>query len=108
MKALIIPFIRAADEAAPARAAGELPADQQGVIRNALVDYQKPEHLLHALSLSLPKGEGRGEEGLLETIRDVLKYSVNTWDQGFLDKLYSSTNAVGPSSSIHYATFWAL
>jgi hypothetical protein len=23
-----------------------------------------------------------------------LKYSVNTWDQGFLDKLYASTNAV--------------
>lgn len=28
-------------------------------------------------------------------ISQILNYSVNTWDQGFMDKLYSSTNAVG-------------
>jgi len=38
--------------------------------------------------------EGKGKEGLLQTVEQVLKYSVNTWDQGFLDKLYASTNAV--------------
>jgi len=27
-------------------------------------------------------------------VETILKYSVNTWDQGFLDKLYASTNAV--------------
>ena len=37
---------------------------------------------------------GHGKDGLLSTVERVLKYSVNTWDQGFLDKLYSSTNAV--------------
>ena len=46
------------------------------------------------LALSLPEKDGRGRDGLLETIQQVLKYSVNTWDQGFLDKLYASTNAV--------------
>jgi glutamate decarboxylase len=36
----------------------------------------------------------------MHVIEDVLKYSVNTWDQGFLDKLYSSTNAVGVVSEL--------
>lgn len=27
-------------------------------------------------------------------VERVLRYSVNTWDQGFMDKLYASTNAV--------------
>lgn len=45
------------------------------------------------MKLSLP-GQGQGKEGLLEAIQQVLQYSVNTWDQGFLDKLYASTNAV--------------
>lgn len=45
------------------------------------------------MNFDLP-GDGKGKEGLLETVEQVLKYSVNTWDQGFLDKLYASTNAV--------------
>jgi glutamate decarboxylase len=45
------------------------------------------------MNFELP-GNGRGKEGLLTTIEQLLKYSVNTWDQGFLDKLYASTNAV--------------
>lgn len=46
------------------------------------------------LALSLPEGEGRGETGLIQAMQDVLKHSVNTWDQGFMDKLYASTNPV--------------
>lgn len=94
VKALILPHIRSADEAVPSRAAGELLPNSQGVVENALVNAHRPEDLVKKLALSLPKGEGRGEEGLLETIQDVLKYSVNTWDQGFMDKLYASTNPV--------------
>lgn len=45
------------------------------------------------MNFELP-GNGKGKDGLLETVEQVLKYSVNTWDQGFLDKLYASTNAV--------------
>jgi hypothetical protein len=45
------------------------------------------------MKFELP-GNGKGKEGLLATVEQLLKYSVNTWDQGFLDKLYSSTNAV--------------
>lgn len=46
------------------------------------------------MNFDLPEN-GKGKEGLLETVEQVLKYSVNTWDQGFMDKLYASTNAVG-------------
>ncbi|KAF2129784.1 glutamate decarboxylase-like protein 1 [Dothidotthia symphoricarpi CBS 119687] len=34
----------------------------------------------------------------------IFKYSVNTWDQGFMDKLYASTNAVGLVSELVLAT----
>ncbi|AEO59915.1 hypothetical protein MYCTH_2308594 [Thermothelomyces thermophilus ATCC 42464] len=100
VKALIVPFVREADEAVPSRAAGELLPDSQGVVQNALVKTRRPEDLVKELALNLPKGEGLGEEGLLQTMRDVLKYSVNTWDQGFMDKLYASTNPVGVASEL--------
>lgn len=61
---------------------------------------RRPEELVKQLAFSLPEGEGRGEDGLLETIRNVLGFSVNTWDQGFMDKLYASTNAVGVVSEL--------
>ncbi|KAK4178510.1 putative glutamate decarboxylase [Triangularia setosa] len=100
VKSLIIPFIQAADDAVPSRAAGELLPNKNGVVHNALVESKRPEELVKELALSLPQGEGRGEEGLLQTIQDVLKHSVNTWDQGFMDKLYASTNPVGVISEL--------
>ncbi len=100
VKEVIVPFIRAADEAAPLKSTGQLVPNSQGVTRNVLVRSRKPDELVKELSLSLPDGEGRGEDGLLRTIRDVLEHSVNTWDQGFLDKLYASTNAVGVVSEL--------
>ena len=61
--------------------------------RTSLVEHHWPEKLVNLMKFELP-GNGKGKEGLLATVEQVLKYSVNTWDQGFLDKLYSSTNAV--------------
>lgn len=29
------------------------------------------------------KEAGRGKEGILEVVEKVLRFSVNTWDQGF-------------------------
>ncbi|KAI1126999.1 glutamate decarboxylase [Nemania abortiva] len=95
VKSLIVPYIRAADDAAPLRAQGHI-----GSSSNVLVESYRREDLVKRLQLSLPEGEGRGKDGLLDTIQDVLRYSVNTWDQGFLDKLYSSTNAVGVISDM--------
>ncbi|KAI0538537.1 glutamate decarboxylase [Xylaria digitata] len=98
VKSLIVPYIRAADEAAVFRAQGHVGEDPSS--RNVLVESYRPEDLVKRLQFSLPEGQGRGKDGLLDTIQDVLKYSVNTWDQGFLDKLYSSTNAVGVVSDL--------
>jgi len=101
VKALIVPFIRAADDAAPSRATGQLDINADGVAaRNVLVESRRPEELVKLLKFSLPDSEGMGEEGLLKTIQDVLEHSVNTWDQGFMDKLYASTNAVGVVSEL--------
>jgi glutamate decarboxylase len=86
----LIPFIKAADDAVLERAVGGNATSQS----SALVDFYPPITLVERLAFSLPEGEGRGRDGLLDTIQNLLKYSVNTWDQGFLDKLYASTNAV--------------
>jgi glutamate decarboxylase len=82
------------DEAALTGAKSSTSAATNGQAQNLLVDSYKPEALIKQLAFSLPEKEGRGRGGLLDTIQNILKYSVNTWDQGFLDKLYSSTNAV--------------
>ncbi|KAI0475585.1 pyridoxal phosphate-dependent transferase [Xylariaceae sp. FL0804] len=99
VKSLIIPYIRDADNAATSRAEGRIVADAEGSARNVLVDAHEPEDLVKRLGLAMPE-DGTGKDGLLAVIRDVLRYSVNTWDQGFLDKLYSSTNAVGVASEL--------
>lgn len=59
-----------------------------------------PDELVKRLAFSLPAKNGLGREGLLETIQQLLRYSVNTWDQGFLDKLYASNTAVGVISEL--------
>ncbi|KAM7207989.1 glutamate decarboxylase 1 [Naviculisporaceae sp. PSN 640] len=100
VKALVVPFVQAADDAVPSRAAGTLLPNDQGVARNVLVEPRSPQELIKQLGFSLPAGEGYGEKGLLQTIQRILEHSVNTWDQGFLDKLYASTNAVGVASEL--------
>ncbi|KAG6018428.1 hypothetical protein E4U41_003898 [Claviceps citrina] len=96
---LIVPFVKAADDAAADRQSGRLPLDAAGNPRNVLVERIRPEELVTRLNLVLP-AEGQGREGLLQGIADVLRYSVNTWDQGFMDKLYASNNPVGVISDI--------
>lgn len=94
IKDLIIPYVRSADKAALAKPSGHI----QG--SNVLVEPHSPKALLDILNFSLPAGPGRGKDGLMHTIQDVLQYSVNTWDQGFMDKLTASTNPVGVISEI--------
>ncbi|KAK5625635.1 hypothetical protein RRF57_001351 [Xylaria bambusicola] len=98
VKSLIVPYVRAADEAATLRAQGH--PGKGPSAQNVLVESHRPDDLVKRMQFSLPEGQGRGKDGLLDAIQNVLKYSVNTWDQGFLDKLYSSTNAVGVVSDM--------
>jgi glutamate decarboxylase len=94
VQSLIIPFIRSADEDASSKITGHGLAIPGGGPRTSLVEQHKPEKLQRLLAFNLPKGEGKGKDGLLSVVERLLQYSVNTWDQGFLDKLYASTNAV--------------
>lgn len=91
---LIIPYVEKADERS-SRTADEL--DQAALTR--LEQNRQPASLAVKLQLYTPK-EGTGKLGLLSAIQGVLEGSVNTWDQGFMDKLYASTNPVGVISEL--------
>jgi glutamate decarboxylase len=84
LQKLIHPFIQSADTSITSITNGHL---------NPLLEYHNPKDLSSLLALELPE-TGIGKEGFLQIVATILKYSVNTWDRGFLDKLYSSTNAV--------------
>ncbi len=96
---LLIPFIRSADEDATAKHTGHGLQIGGGGPRTVLVEHHKPQKLAQLLDLQLPD-VGLGKDGLLESLKQILQYSVNTWDQGFLDKLYTSTDAVGVASEL--------
>ncbi|OAX84247.1 hypothetical protein ACJ72_01387 [Emergomyces africanus] len=66
---------------------------------SALVQPMRPEELQAALNLQIPSS-GEGQNGFLRILDQVLQYSVNTWHQGFLDKLYASTNAPGVAAEL--------
>ncbi|KAL4991390.1 hypothetical protein BDW68DRAFT_185086 [Aspergillus falconensis] len=103
---LLIPFIRSADEDTlgpkvqqnGVNKSNRTNADHT-LVGTSLVDYKKPEELQDILQLNLPE-QGTGQDGLINVLRKVLRYSVNTWHQGFLDKLYASTNAPGVASEL--------
>ncbi|PSN62520.1 glutamate decarboxylase-like protein 1 [Corynespora cassiicola Philippines] len=99
IQSLIIPFIRSADEDAKTKHTGHGLAVPDGGPRTTLVEHHPPQKLQQILNLGIPEGRG-GKEGLVEIVDKVLKYSVNTWDQGFMDKLYGATNAVGLVSEL--------
>lgn len=85
----------------PTKVTGQSHTTVPGQPDNGLVDtFPSPQALAKCLEFSLPEAEGRGKDGLLDVVARVLRYSVNTWDQGFLDKLYASTNAVGVVSEM--------
>ncbi|KAM4056613.1 pyridoxal-dependent decarboxylase conserved domain-containing protein [Hirsutella rhossiliensis] len=99
LRQLIVPYVRSADDAAAHRATGTLPHDAEGRPQNVLVRLCPPDDLAAKLGLTLPD-QGQGKDGLLDVVRSVLEHSVNTWDQGFLDKLYSSNTPVGVISDV--------
>ncbi|PSR97767.1 pyridoxal phosphate-dependent decarboxylase [Coniella lustricola] len=102
VKTLIIPFIKCADDNVPVRATG----GSRNAASNALIqgDLLPPSTLYAHLSALLPTDQGTGKDGLLHAVADILRYSVNTWDQGFLDKLYSAPSPVGLVAELLLAT----
>lgn len=93
VQSLIIPFVASADSSAADRASA-LPLPETTPV--APVD---PTSLTSALALELPV-TGSRTAGVLALITRILSNSVNTWDQGYLDKLCASTDAVGLASEL--------
>lgn len=99
MKDLITLFIRAADQDALTQPEGHGLQVPGGGPRSVLLEHHPPEKLRSLLDFSLPQS-GTGRDGLLTAAKSILQYSVNTWDQGFLDKLYSATTPVGLAADL--------
>ncbi|KAL9600984.1 MAG: hypothetical protein Q9219_002806 [cf. Caloplaca sp. 3 TL-2023] len=96
---LLIPFIHAADEDAPAKETGHGLSTEGGGPRTALVEYHKPQKLAQLLDPQIPE-TGLGQAGFVQLTEKILQYSVNTWDQGFMQKLYASTDAPGVAAEL--------
>lgn len=61
--------------------------------------YTDPVVLSKELNVKFDE-KGEGYKGLFKDVDLLLKNSVVTWNQGFLDKLYASTNPVGIASDM--------
>ncbi|CAK7273558.1 Glutamate decarboxylase 2 [Sporothrix epigloea] len=102
VKDLAVQYVQDADGAFDERAQGG-PAVTHSAdlpVRTALVEPLTPQQLIPRLDLQLPQGEGGGRAAMLALVQRVLQLSVNTWDQGFLDKLYASTTPVGVAAEL--------
>lgn len=82
----MIPFVREAD---PTFANAHIARGQR------LINHPLPRRdLVDHLALTFGNSPA-GKDGALALISQLLDHSVNTWNQGFMDKLYSGTNPVG-------------
>ncbi|KAI8870058.1 PLP-dependent transferase [Ramicandelaber brevisporus] len=59
-----------------------------------VVEYHPPAELESLMDLAL-EADGCGPDGITETIKEALKYSVRCWNPRFMDKLYATTNPIG-------------
>ncbi|KAM0798697.1 putative glutamate decarboxylase [Usnea florida] len=100
---LLIPFIRSADEDASTKKTGHGLSIEGGGPRTALVEHHKPQKLSQLMHLDLPQ-TGLAQEGFLKQVEQIMQYSVNTWDRGFMSKLYASTDAPGIAAELILAT----
>lgn len=65
---------------------------------DSLGSYHEPQKLKQIFTSEaeiFQNGVGSDHTQLFKHIDNVLKYSVNTWSAGFLDKLYASNNPIG-------------
>lgn len=77
--------------------AGEKTASQ--LEKTHITGLLPPEQVLGELGLDLREDSG-GRYALLSFVDRLLRLSVNTWHQGFMDKLPATTNAVGVASEL--------
>lgn len=81
-KAQFLPWIAAADNA-----------------DSKVLEHYSAGELQSKLGLNCPE-EPCGKEKLLNILSTTLRYSANTWNPGFMDKLFASTNPIGVISEL--------
>lgn len=67
--------------------------------QSSILEYHEPRDLAKILDLHAPERAG-GSEAFIENVQSLFKFSVNTWHQGFLQKLYGSTDAPGVAAEL--------
>lgn len=67
---------------------------------NTLGNYVPPKELKQYLKPFENLQDSITKDELSDLIDNILKYSVNTWNPGFLDKLYASNNPIGVISDL--------
>ena len=65
----------------------------------ALVEQHTPRKLAQLMNVDLPE-VSLAQAGFLKQVENILQYSVNTWDRGFMSKLYGSTDAPGVAAEL--------
>jgi glutamate decarboxylase len=70
--------------------------------QDSLGRYHSPQFLKEKFTddAQLQSGIRKHPQQVFDVIDKVLEYSVNTWNPGFLDKLYASNNPIGVVSDI--------
>ncbi|EME77802.1 uncharacterized protein MYCFIDRAFT_145816, partial [Pseudocercospora fijiensis CIRAD86] len=101
VQSLVTSFIQAADDNTASNANGYSEhAKPVGDHRpTTLLDPNPPQQLQQLLACSLPQ-QGLGRDGFIEMVQKLYRHSVNTWHQGFLDKLYASITPVGLAADL--------
>lgn len=99
MKDLVVDFVKSADNNASSRTEEPTSKLANGYHTSTLLNYHPPKELEKLLNFTLPQ-HGQGLKGLESTARSIQKYSVNTWDQGFMDKLYHSPTPIGLAADL--------
>ncbi|KAL8794200.1 MAG: hypothetical protein Q9195_003268 [Heterodermia aff. obscurata] len=66
-------------------------------------EHHHPQELTPLMKLRLPQA-GLAHDGFLKEVEKILEYSVNTWDPGFMSKLYASTDAPGLAAELLLAS----
>ena len=69
----------------------------------AVTDQHDPQELTRLMKLNLPQ-TGFAYDNFLKEVERILEYSVNTWDPGFMSKLYASTDAPGLAAELLLAS----
>jgi glutamate decarboxylase len=91
----LLDFIASADDVNASRisiSAEEAPSLQLAALRD-------PAYVSACLKMAF-KEQGGGVDGVEDLVQRVLDVSVNTWDHGFMHKLYGGTNAPGVASEL--------